>query len=128
LKPSRLLDIPEEPIETKHRGRRILHTKKIPICEDSGEPQYLRGISEDITDRKQLEAHLRQTKKMEAVGHLAGGMAHDLNNLLTITNGYTSMLIDRLSEDDPQCEMAVATLKAGERAGEAGQAIAHLES
>ncbi|MDN5942087.1 MAG: PAS domain S-box protein, partial [Nitrospira sp.] len=49
LKTGSLLDIPEEPIETKHQGRRLLHTKKIPMYDDKGTPQYLLGISEDIT-------------------------------------------------------------------------------
>lgn len=47
-----LLDIPEEPIQTKDRGIRILHTKKVPIYDETGRPRYLLGISEDITDRK----------------------------------------------------------------------------
>ena len=63
LKTGSLLDIPEEPIETKDQGRRILHTKKIPICDDTGEPQYLLGISEDITDRKRTEDALRESEE-----------------------------------------------------------------
>ena len=63
LKTGSLLDIPEEPIETKHQGRRILHTKKIPIYDDTGEPQYLLGISEDITDRKRTEDALRKSEE-----------------------------------------------------------------
>lgn len=61
LSGGQLLDIPEEPIQTKHQGVRYLHTKKIPICDASGEPQYLLGISEDITERKQMEEVLCQT-------------------------------------------------------------------
>ncbi|MCB0323252.1 MAG: PAS domain S-box protein [Bdellovibrionales bacterium] len=53
-----LVDIPEEPVETR-RGTRILHTKKIPISNRNGEPAYLLGISEDITERKRVEAELR---------------------------------------------------------------------
>jgi two-component system sensor histidine kinase/response regulator len=49
------LDIPEEPIETRRKGRRILHTKKVPINGDDGTPQYLLGISEDITEHKHIE-------------------------------------------------------------------------
>jgi len=46
-----LLDIPEEPIHTRGKGIRILHTKKIPILDDAGRPRSA-GISEDITERK----------------------------------------------------------------------------
>ena len=50
-----LLDIPEQPIATEGCGERILHTKKIPILDAAGEPQYLLSMSEDITDRKVAE-------------------------------------------------------------------------
>ncbi|MBI5314936.1 MAG: response regulator [Nitrospirae bacterium] len=55
LQQGRLLDIPEEPIETRRKGKRLLHTKKVPINGDGGTPLYLLGISEDITERKQME-------------------------------------------------------------------------
>lgn len=52
LNSKKMLEIPEEKINTKHKGERILHTKKIPILDESGKPIYLLGISEDITDVK----------------------------------------------------------------------------
>jgi PAS domain S-box-containing protein len=55
LRNKQLVDIPEEPIETKHAGLRWLHTKKVPISDENGEPLYLLGISEDITARKLAE-------------------------------------------------------------------------
>jgi len=54
LQRGQILDIPEEPIDTRQKGRRLLHTKKVPIHNDKGIPQYLLGISEDITERKQI--------------------------------------------------------------------------
>ncbi len=50
-----LLEIPEEEINTRLKGKRILHTKKIPILDANGAPQYLLGISEDITERRESE-------------------------------------------------------------------------
>ncbi|MEI6062257.1 MAG: PAS domain S-box protein, partial [Bacteroidota bacterium] len=50
-----MADIPEEPIQTRYKGTRILHTKKVPILNNQGEPEYLLGISEDITEFKQSE-------------------------------------------------------------------------
>ncbi len=55
LNTGELMDIPLERIHTRHRGERWLHTRKIPILDDDGRPQYLLGISEDITERKQTE-------------------------------------------------------------------------
>jgi len=54
-----LLDIPEEIIDTKNLGRRVLHTKKIPILDEGGEPRYLLGISKDITALKMAEKRWR---------------------------------------------------------------------
>ena len=50
-----MVDIAEEPIQTRHQGVRILHTKKVPIHDAAGHPAYLLGISEDITDRRRTE-------------------------------------------------------------------------
>jgi len=55
LKSGTVVDIPEEPIQTPHQGVRILHTKKVPILDAAGNPLYLLGISEDITERKRIE-------------------------------------------------------------------------
>lgn len=57
-----LVDIPEERIQTKHKGLRILHTKKLPILDAEGVPKYLLGISEDITERKQVQEARKETE------------------------------------------------------------------
>jgi PAS domain S-box-containing protein len=57
-----VLDIREEEIETRDQGKRILHTKKIPIFDESGEAKYLLGISEDITERQQVEQALKESE------------------------------------------------------------------
>jgi PAS domain S-box-containing protein len=56
----KLLDIPEEKIKTRDNEERILHSKKIPILDENGNPKYLLGISEDITELKRAEAELKQ--------------------------------------------------------------------
>jgi len=56
----RMIDFPEEPIKTRDKGIRLLHTLKVPILDEAGTPQYLLGISEDITERKQAEEALRR--------------------------------------------------------------------
>jgi PAS domain S-box-containing protein len=59
LHSGKLLDVPEEEIETRHRGKRILHTKKIPVTDGEGRLLFLLGISEDITERTQMESAIR---------------------------------------------------------------------
>lgn len=62
LESRRLHDIAEEPVEVK-TGRRILHTKKLPILDAEGNPEYLLGISEDITERKAAEDEIRELNR-----------------------------------------------------------------
>jgi PAS domain S-box-containing protein len=71
----------------------------------------------DISQRKQLEEQLVHAQKMEAVGRLAGGVAHDFNNMLTVISGYTRMILDELSAVDPLREYADEIGKAADRAG-----------
>jgi two-component system, cell cycle sensor histidine kinase and response regulator CckA len=70
----------------------------------------------DISQRKQLEDQLLHAQKMEAVGRLAGGVAHDFNNMLTVISGYNRMILDELSTLDPLRGFAEEILKAADRA------------
>jgi two-component system cell cycle sensor histidine kinase/response regulator CckA len=74
------------------------------------------GMNEDITQRKLLEIQLRQAQKMEAVGQLAGGVAHDFNNALAVITGYSDLLQMNLPAGDPAHRYAVEIANAGRRA------------
>ncbi len=63
---------------------------------------------------------MRHTQKMEAIGRLAGGVAHEVNNQLTVIIGYSQMLAAGLAEDDPQREDLSEIHHAGERAANLG--------
>ncbi|MCK9591037.1 MAG: PAS domain S-box protein [Methanoregula sp.] len=61
LNKRQVIDIPEEKIQTRLRGERLLHTKKIPILDELGNPSFILGISEDITERRKAENDLKNT-------------------------------------------------------------------
>jgi PAS domain S-box-containing protein len=70
----------------------------------------------DITERKKLEAQLRQAQKMESIGTLAGGVAHDFNNILTAIIGYGHIALLKMSKDDPNRTNIEQILEASNRA------------
>ena len=78
------------------------------------------GISlvEDVTERHELEEQLRQAQKMEAIGKLAGGVAHDFNNLMTAVIGYSDLLLMEFGPDDGRRTRVDAIRDAAVRAGE----------
>jgi hypothetical protein len=78
--------------------------------------EHILALSTDITQRRQLEEQLRQSQKMEAIGQLAGGVAHDFNNILTAIHGYADLLGAELPPKDPRLEDVEEIRKAARRA------------
>jgi len=74
------------------------------------------GAVHDISRRKFLEAQLQQAQKMEAIGRLAGGVAHDFNNALSVMMGYSELVQLGLKPDDPLQSKLEEILKAADRA------------
>lgn len=70
------------------------------IRDENGEPSQVVIVSRDITERKRLEQQLLQAQKMEALGKLAGGVAHDFNNLITAIIGYSEFLSEKFKDDE----------------------------
>jgi two-component system cell cycle sensor histidine kinase/response regulator CckA len=83
---------------------------------EHGEPVRGVGISQDVTERRTLEAQFQQAQKMEAVGRLAGGVAHDFNNLLTVILGFCELLMADGAPGDPRQADIAEIQKAGTRA------------
>jgi len=102
------VDIPEEPIQTRYDGVRYLHTKKIPVLDEHGEPQYLLGISEDITERKRAQDTVRAAKEeAERANHaksqFLSRMSHEVRTPLNSILGFGQVLeMDGVSEDQRQ--------------------------
>jgi PAS domain S-box-containing protein len=88
----------------------------MPVYDRDGTWLGTRGSNRDITEQKQLEGQLHHAQRMEAVGQLAGGVAHDFNNILTAILGYTNLLQTKTGVDDPRRSHLDEIAAAAERA------------
>lgn len=86
-----------------------------PIRDTSGAITHLLAVKENITERKALEQQLLQAQKMESLGTLASGVAHDFNNILGIIIGYASLLDQKLNDPVRRATYLEAIVKAAER-------------
>jgi two-component system, cell cycle sensor histidine kinase and response regulator CckA len=97
-------------------GRALWFRDRVRVVADSTGELLLRGVSVDVTSRRDLEERLLQSQKMDAVGQLAGGVAHDFNNMLVVIRGYTDILLRRIEDEaltDHLREIEAAAQRAG---------------
>jgi PAS domain S-box-containing protein len=102
-------------------GRRFVEIYAAPM-EYRGEPAML-VLAVDVTARKHLEEQLLQAQKMESIGTLAGGVAHDFNNYLTVIVGYSELLLQKMEKGDPRRKLISEMRVAGERAASVAQQL-----
>jgi PAS domain S-box-containing protein len=84
-------------------GRVIwIHDESVPILDETGEPELIQGYFVNITRRVELEEQLLHARKTEALGRLAGEIAHDFNNHLTAIRGYADFLEESLPHESDE--------------------------
>ncbi|MBI4349539.1 MAG: response regulator [Elusimicrobia bacterium] len=104
-------------------GPRWIRCRTYPVKDASNTPYRLVAVAEDITERRETQealktsqAELLQAQKMEAVGRLAGGVAHDFNNILTVILGYAEHILEQMQEEAKWKNELHQVKRAGERA------------
>lgn len=92
-----------------------IHDRAYPIRDENGLVYRIVGVAQDITDQKKLQEQFLRAQRMEAIGTLAGGMAHDLNNILAPTLMVAGLLKTRYT--DPKDQQLLAMLETGAQRG-----------
>jgi len=101
----------------KKNGQMYWESACISAVRDrQGEITHFLAVKEDITEQKKLYLQLLQAQKMETVGRLAGGVAHDFNNMMTVVLGHCEVLLRNLRNGDPTRKNIEEIKKAGQRA------------
>lgn len=115
-------------VESFHNGESVItdvtaldgkvwELRAIPVKE-SGQVVSVIEVCRDISEHRKLEDQLRQSQKMEAVGRLAGGVAHDFNNMLNVMTGYTELALKRVAGDEKVSSYLHGVLDAGRRSAD----------
>jgi PAS domain S-box-containing protein len=113
---NRIVEKQQERPHTLRNGSVVIFENTSSFVELRGQPLLLLAQLRDLTAQKRLEEHLRQSQKMEAIGQLAGGVAHDFNNILTVIQGHASLLLTGGSLTEVSARSAHQITQAAERA------------
>ena len=114
-----------ETVRVKKSGARVEVAMTVFMTKDGSGQSEFAAIVRDLTEHRQTqtalrhcEEQLRQAQKMDAISRLAGGVAHDFNNMLSVILSYTSLVLEELKPNEPIRADIEEVKKAGERAAE----------
>jgi PAS domain S-box-containing protein len=93
------------------------------IRDDKGAISHYLAVKEDITEKKSIMEQLIHSQKMESIGELAGGLAHDLNNILSVVNGYATLAKLEMDKNHQQSDYIQEILRASSRAASLTQSL-----
>src|ERR1700685_740709 len=106
-------------MERKKNGETLIIEKTLtPLRDGTDEITHFISTSRDITERRKLESDLQQAQKMDAIGLLAGGGAHDFTNLLLVISAYAELMLDSLGGNDPLRRNVAEIMGASRRAAD----------
>jgi len=105
-------------IETFDGKRKTIFNYTAPVVDGNGQVDGAIVVNLDISERKVLEDQLRQAQKMESIGRLAGGVAHDFNNMLGVILGHTEMALEETDPASPLYTNLQSVHQAGERSAD----------
>jgi signal transduction histidine kinase/ActR/RegA family two-component response regulator len=99
-------------LTSRKLGIRRLRIKRFPLLNEQETEKYVVAFAEDVTVQRQTEEQLFHAQKMEAIGHLTGGLAHDFNNLLAVIIGNLDVMAESVASTPEQAELSAAALEA----------------
>lgn len=104
--------------ENKKKGGELYREQAIisPVQDDRGAISHYIALKDDVTERRALEQALRHAQKMDSLGTLTGGVAHDFNNILTAIIGYANLIQMKCAADDPSARFAAQVVASAEKA------------
>jgi PAS domain S-box-containing protein len=113
----------ERYLGTHERGRVEYEITYSPVRDTEGVIVGASQVVRNVSDRRRREAEQQEYRRLESVGRLAGGVAHDFNNLMTAVIGYTELLAQSMPADDPRREDLAQIERAASRAGDLTQQL-----
>jgi PAS domain S-box-containing protein len=112
-----------KPVFNRHKvklaeGVRVWESVLVPVRNSAGEVDRIIGSSRDVTEREEAQDRTRRAQRMEAIGHLTGGVAHDFNNLLQVIRGNLELVVREIEDREESAQRVRNALRGADRAGQ----------